>query len=140
MKVGDTMTLRSFGRSGSLQTALVKVYGVFELNGLEKSPLAGSNALVDMITFRELYGFLTTEKRAEQEAIKKETGAKEVNRESAEAELFGDDEEVVAEATPGVIDPDAALAGTGRKLREEDLIRRVYTQQQLDDGVVRTRR
>ena len=46
------------------------------------------------------------------------------------------DAEVVAEATPGLIDPDAALAGTGRKLREEDLIRRVYTQQQLDEGVV----
>jgi ABC-type lipoprotein release transport system permease subunit len=35
-----------------------------------------------------------------------------------------------------VIDPDSAITGAGRKLREEDLVRRVYTQQELNDGVV----
>ena len=36
------------------------------------TPLAGANALVDMITFRELYGFLTVEKKAELDALKAE--------------------------------------------------------------------
>lgn len=134
VKVGDTMTLRSFGKSGSLQTALVKVYGVFELKGLEKSPLAGANALVDMITFRELYGFLTNEKRAEQEAMKKETAAREINRDTAEADLFGGDAEIVQEVQSKAIDDrftgkDAPTA-RARRLGE------TFSLEEIDDGVV----
>ncbi len=134
VKVGDTMTLRSFGRSGSLQTALVKVYGVFELNGLEKSPLAGANALVDMITFRELYGFLTTEKRAEQEAMKKETGAREIDRESAEAELFGGDEEVVQEVKSKAFED--GFTGKDGPTAKARRLGDTFSPEEIDEGVV----
>jgi ABC-type lipoprotein release transport system permease subunit len=133
VKVGDTMTLRSFGRSGSLQTALVKVYGIFELNGLEKSPLAGSNALIDMITFRELYGFLTSEKAAEQEAMKKETNAKVISRENAEADLFGGDSEVVEEVQAKAIDDAFTKEGTSAKVRR---LGETFEPSEIDDGVV----
>lgn len=134
VKVGDTMTLRSFGRSGSLQTALVKVYGVFELSGLEKSPLAGANALVDMITFRELYGFLTNEKKAEQDAMKKETGAREINRESAEADLFGGEEEVVQEVQARAFD-DGFTGKTGPTAKARRL-GDTFSPEEIDEGVV----
>lgn len=98
-KVGDSLTLRSFGRSGSVTSALVKVYGVFELKGLEKSPLAGANALVDIVTFRDLYGFLTPEAKAEVDAMKRETNARQITRANAEAELFGGEEALVEEVT-----------------------------------------
>lgn len=134
VKVGDTMTLRSFGRSGSLQTALVKVYGVFELKGLEKSPLAGANALVDMITFRELYGFLTNEKKAEQDAMKKETGAREINRATAEADLFGGDEEVVQQVQARAFDDGfTGKAGPTAKVRR---LGETFSPEEIDDGVV----
>ena len=136
VKVGDMLTIKAFTKSGYVQNVNVKVYGTFAFTGLEKSPLAGATNLMDLMSFRELFGYLTSDKAEELKEIQRATGAKSVSRENAEAELFGEGAEVVAEATPGVIDPDAALAGTGRKLREEDLIRRVYTQQQLDDGVV----
>ncbi len=136
VKVGDMLTIKAFTKSGYVQNVNVKVYGTFAFTGLEKSPLAGATNLMDLMSFRELFGYLTSDKAEELKEIQRATGAKAVSRENAEAELFGEDAEVVAEATPGVIDPDAALAGTGRKLREEDLIRRVYTQQHLDDGVV----
>ena len=134
VKVGDTMTLRSFGRSGSLQTALVKVYGVFELKGLEKSPLAGANAMVDMITFRELYGFLTSEKKAEQDAMKKETGAKEINRESAEAELFGDNAELVEQVQAKKFD-DGFTGKTGPTAKTRRL-GETFSPEEIDEGVV----
>jgi ABC-type lipoprotein release transport system permease subunit len=134
VKVGDTMTLRSFGRSGSLQTALVKVYGVFELRGLEKSPLAGANALVDMITFRELYGFLTNEKKAEQEAMKKETGAKEINRDSAEADLFGGDEEVVQEVQAKAFDD--GFTGKDGPTAKARRLGDTFSLSEIDEGVV----
>lgn len=136
VKVGDILTIKAFTKSGYVQNVNVKVYGTFAFTGLEKSPLAGATNLMDLMSFRELFGYLTSDKAEELKELQRTTGAKSVSRENAEAELFGEDAEVVAEATPGLIDPDAALAGTGRKLREEDLLRRVYTQQQLDDGVV----
>ena len=137
VKVGDMLTIKAFTKSGYIQNVNVKVYGTFAFTGLEKSPLAGATSLMDLMSFRELFGYLTSDKADELKEIQRDTGAKTVSRENAEAELFGEGaDEVVAEATPGIIDPDAALAGTGRKLREEDLIRRVYTQQQLDEGVV----
>ena len=137
VKVGDMLTIKAFTKSGYIQNVNVKVYGTFAFTGLEKSPLAGATSLMDLMSFRELFGYLTSDKAEELKEIQRDTGAKTVSRENAEAELFGEGaDEVIAEATPGIIDPDAALAGTGRKLREEDLIRRVYTQQQLDDGVV----
>jgi ABC-type antimicrobial peptide transport system permease subunit len=136
VKVGDTLTIKAFTRSGYIQNVNVKVYGTFAFTGLEKSPLAGATSLMDLMSFRELFGYLTADKAEELKEIQQATGARTVTRETAEEDLFGEGAEVVAEATPGLIDPDAALAGTGRKLREEDLVRRVYTQQQLDDGVV----
>jgi ABC-type antimicrobial peptide transport system permease subunit len=103
-RVGDTITLKSFGRSGSTITVLVKVFGIFELRGLEKSPLAGANALVDIVTFRDLYGFLGAEMKAELDELKAQVAAKQVDREGAEDALFGGDTELVAETTAATID------------------------------------
>lgn len=136
VNVGDMLTIKAFTRSGYIQNVNVKVYGTFAFSGLEKSPLAGSTSLMDLMSFRDLYGYLTADKAEELKEIQKQTGAKTVSRENAEDELFGEGNEVVAEATAGIIDPDAAITGAGRKLREEDLVRRVYTQQELNDGVV----
>ncbi|MBL8923139.1 MAG: FtsX-like permease family protein [Myxococcaceae bacterium] len=97
-KVGDTVTLRSLARYGSAATVTVKVYGIFELRGLEKSPLAGLTTLIDIVTFRDLYGIVSPEMKAEAEAMKAQVGAKQVEREDAEAALFGEDAEVVGDA------------------------------------------
>lgn len=132
VRVGDTMALRSFGRSGSVNTALVKVYGVFEFRGLEKSPLAGGAALTDLVTFRELYGYLTAEKKAELDAMKAETGAKQINRESAEADLFGGDAEVVEEVEATTFS-DELPGGTSAKARR---LADTFPTSELDDGVV----
>ncbi|MFO0595268.1 MAG: ABC transporter permease [Myxococcaceae bacterium] len=134
VKVGDTMTLRSFGRSGSLTTALVKVYGVFELKGLEKSPLAGANALVDLITFRELYGYLSAEKKAELDQLKASVGAKEVSRENAEADLFGDRSEVVAETKATAIDD--TLGDKNGPSAKSRRLGDTFSPDELDDGMV----
>lgn len=134
--IGDTLTIKAFTRSGYIQNVNVKVYGTFAFSSLEKSPLAGSTSLMDLMSFRDLYGYLTTDRAEELKQIQQQTGAKTVSRENAEAELFGEGAEVVAEATAARIDPEAAVTGAGRKAREEDLARRVYAQSEIDDGVV----
>ncbi|MEW5741464.1 MAG: FtsX-like permease family protein [Myxococcota bacterium] len=137
VRIGDTLTIKAFTRSGYVQNVNVKVYGTFAFTGLEKSPLAGNTSLMDIMSFRDLYGYLTSDKAAELKELQQQTGARAVTREDAEAALFGEASgEVVAEATPGVINVEEQLTGTGRKLHQEDLIRRVYTQQEIDEGVV----
>ena len=76
-------------RVGYVQSVNVPVYGTFQFQGLEKSTLAGALNLMDLVSFRELYGFLSGEKLAEVQALQKAAGAHDVSRENAEAELFG---------------------------------------------------
>jgi hypothetical protein len=107
---------------------------------------------MDLVSFRDLYGFLTDERRAEIASLKASAGAKEVSRETAEAELFGSKEEatddavpapggkiVEATVTPG-IDARAAAAdeagGVAGRLQREDLVDRVYDPKELEQGVV----
>lgn len=136
VRVGDTLTIKAFSRAGAISAVNVKVYGTFAFTGLEKSPLAGTTSLMDLMSFRDLYGYLTADKAEELAQLKRETGAKQVTRESAEDDLFGEGNTVVAEATAGVIDEKKEFTGVGRRLREDDLVRRVYSDAEINGGVV----
>ena len=90
VRVGDVLTIKAFTRSGYVQSVNVPVYGTFQFQGLEKSTLAGALNLMDLVSFRELYGFLSGEKLAEiAGSCRRRRGAHDVSRENAEAELFG---------------------------------------------------
>ena len=89
VRVGDTLTIKSFTKSGYVQSVKLRVYGTFAFQGLEDSHIAGELNLMDMVSFRELYGFLTPERAREVGEIKTMAGMKEVARDQAEAELFG---------------------------------------------------
>lgn len=137
IRIGDTLSIQAFTRTGYMQSVNVKVYGTFTFDGLEKSDLAGGLNLMDLVSFRELYGYLTAEKKAEIAELKKQSGAREVSRESAEEDLFGAGAQTVeATATPGLIDEDAAFSGTADALRQKELASRVYSQEELEGGVV----
>ena len=43
MRIGDTLTIKAFTRSGYVQSVNLRVYGTFEFTGLEKSALAASS-------------------------------------------------------------------------------------------------
>ena len=62
VRIGDTLTIKAFTRSGYVQSANLKVYGTFAFKGLEKSPQAGTMNMMDLVTFRELYGFMTDDR------------------------------------------------------------------------------
>ena len=77
MRVGDILTIKAFTRSGYVQSVNVPVYGTFQFQGLEKSTLAGALNLMDLVSFRELYGFLSGEKLAEIQELQKAAGARD---------------------------------------------------------------
>lgn len=136
IKVGDTLTIKAVTRTGFIQSVNVKVYGTFQFKGLEKSALAGALNLMDLMSFRDLYGYLTSEKAAEFAQMKESVGAKDVNRENAEAELFGGGNTVVADAQNGMVELSQELDGNAGALRQEDITRRIYSQEEIEQGVV----
>jgi ABC-type lipoprotein release transport system permease subunit len=149
VRIGDVLTIKAFTRSGYVQSVNVPVYGTFEFQGLEKSTLAGALNLMDLVSFRELYGFMTGEKLAEIQALQKEAGAHEISRENAEAELFGTapaktedakaapPRHVTATSTPGVAPVMRDLGESlGGKLQREEARSRVFPPGEVERGVV----
>jgi ABC-type antimicrobial peptide transport system permease subunit len=89
-RIGDTLTMTSFTKSGYIKSVNVKVFGIYTIDGLETSDIAGALSLTDLATFRELYGQRTTALDEELQKMKESAGAKAVDRKDAEDALFGD--------------------------------------------------
>jgi ABC-type lipoprotein release transport system permease subunit len=135
INVGDTITIKAPAKSGYFNSVNVKVYGFIQFRGIEKSGIAGMMSVLDLLSFRDLYGYLTKEKADEIRALQASMGAREVSRDDAEAALFGGGGEVVAEARQATIDEGALLGAAGGDRAPEDLGARVYAQDEIDRGV-----
>ena len=106
---------------------------------------------MDLVSFRELYGFMSGERLEEIEELQKAAGAHDVSRENAEAELFGKarrrrrggargaraPRHIEATTTPGVsaVTPDLGES-LGGKLQREEARSRVYPPGETEQGVV----
>ncbi len=132
-RVGDTITIKAPAKSGYMNSANVKIYGLVAFKGLEKSNLASINSLMDLQTFRDLYGYVTKEKAAEIAALKQQAGLTDVDRDRAEAELFGAGAVSSGETRATAITE--APVARERSARDADLFSRVYSQDEIDGGV-----
>ena len=136
VKVGDFITIKAPSRSGYVNAVNVPVYGFVEFRGLERSALAGMMSVMDIHSWRDLYGYLTPERAAEIGKLKERAGATTVAREDAEAALFGDGAPApAAAAAPLTVDEQGLLAGASGRRSREDLFQRRYTQAETDAGV-----
>jgi ABC-type antimicrobial peptide transport system permease subunit len=133
LKPGETLTIKSYTKSGYVQAVNVKIYGTFQFKGLEKSGLAGALSLMDLMSFRDLYGFITPEKIAETKALQAAAGAKFVARDKAEAELFGASS-TVEQTQEKRIDSRVEFGG-GDKVKRTDLAGQIYSQDEMEQGV-----
>jgi ABC-type lipoprotein release transport system permease subunit len=134
VRVGDNLTIKSFTKGGYVQSAKLKVYGTFALQGLEDSHMAGHTNLMDLVSFRELYGFITREREQELRELKASAGVAEVSRENAEAELFGQKDDGASGG--GQADAEAALRGLAGKAAREDRFAQPYDPADLERGEV----
>ena len=134
LRPGDSLAIKTFTKNGFLQSANVKVYGTFQFKGLEKSGLAGALSLMDLMTFRDLYGYFTPEKLAESKKLQASAGAQFVDRDKAEAELFGGGASVVGRAKMQPIDENTQMGGAlpGKAAADE----RAYSQEEIENGVI----
>jgi len=143
IKVGDTITIRGVAKGGYPTSVNVKVYGTFRFKSLEKSAMAGVVNIMDIHSFRELYGHLTADKEAEIKEIRQDSGIDEVNREAAEDALFGGDDadsgvvEKIGEEASAVFDEFAGVdMQAGAADYAKRLENRTYTQDDIDGGIV----
>lgn len=134
VKPGDTITIKAFTKSGYVKSVNVKLYGIYQFKGLEKSAFAGMISLLDLMTFRDLYGYATADKLAEIKRLKEAAGAKAVDRDRAEAELFGSGAPIATETRPGQFDELAELKNSSRSESAKDE-GRVYTTEEIEQGV-----
>lgn len=142
IRVGDTLTIKAFAKTGYSRSVNLKVYGTFEFAGLDKSPLAGAVNLMDLVSFRDLYGFLTADSQKAVQDLKAAAGGRDIDRKSAEADLFGggSGDQIVATAVspaPEALQdtlPDLASATT--KLHRDHSADRAYDLGELQRGVV----
>ncbi|MFU8803597.1 MAG: hypothetical protein ACNA8W_07305, partial [Bradymonadaceae bacterium] len=141
LDVGDTITIRAMTRAGYMRAVNVKIYGTYSFRGLETSDLARAGNLVDKLTFREIYGVMSDEQIEELQGIRDEVGVQDIDRASAEDDLFGGGELVVVpsivvpsettEAMPGIDDHEI----TSRAQRIEDSLAEIFTQDTIDSGL-----
>ncbi len=134
LKPGDTLTIKTYTKSGYVEAVNVKIYGTFQFKGLEKSSMAGSLSLMDLMSFRDLYGYVTPEKIAETKSLEKAAGVKFVPRDQAEADLFGGSSTTVEKAKQKPINDAAELGGA--KVKRVDLASQTYSQDEIEKGVV----
>jgi len=136
INVGDTITVKAPSKSGYFSSVNVKVYGFLQFRGIEKSGIAGMMSVMDLMSFRDLYGYMTKEKAEEIRRLKETMGGKEVDRESAEAELFGSAPQAPAQARAAAIDDRALMhQGGKRSAGSNGAADRVHGQDEIERGV-----
>jgi len=129
--VGGHITLRSFTQSGYARALKLPVYGTFTFEGLERASIAKQHNLIDLISFRDLHGYMTPERQAEIDAIRKESGVSDVAREGAEAALFGGEEALVEDARAEAAEP---IAPPSIEVADLDLDR-AFTRAEIERGL-----
>lgn len=84
-RVGDIFPITAFSKTGYSRSVNMKVYGTYRFKSFESSPIAGNFNIMDMISFRELYGFMTEEKRQETQALETEMAIRDIGKDDIEA-------------------------------------------------------
>lgn len=105
---GDVITLRSYTRSGYLKSVSLKVYGIFTLTGMEDADFASQNNIIDLVSFRELYGKMSESTLKEFDEMRAAMQVKSIDADSAEDALFGTN--VESDLVTTVIPPTNAKA------------------------------
>lgn len=133
VKIGDIMPLNAFTKTGTSTATNLKVYGTFRFKSFEKSPLAGSFSLMDLVSLRELYGFMTEERRAQNRELEAEMAVQDIDQNSIDS-LFADGPSPSQKPPRQNLTNLKALKGNEPVFVKDRLSSR-YQQSELDQGV-----
>lgn len=139
INIGDTITLRKFGNGESQK---VIFYGTYQFTGVEKSGFSAIFNLVDIMTFRDLYGFMSEEKQLEVKKLKQEFSTEALGRDAVEDALFETDDTLISNqnigshtaAEPSVEPPKLSQDEITQRFNRQ--VKRHYSQAEIDQGSV----
>lgn len=83
LHLGDVVAVKAEARSGYMRGVGLKLYGTFEFEGLEDSPLVGQMCLTDLSSLRMLLGLGEPGLGEEVAALEKRAGVQFVSKEAA---------------------------------------------------------
>lgn len=140
MKVGDTFPLTAVSRSGSPNSVNVKIYGIFRFKGIENSPVSGYFSILDILTFRQLFGFMTPDRVAETKALEQEmNGSLSEFSSSSIDDLFSKDIEVLAKANTSNENTKMSAAdekiNSSQKMSTLEPDTHTYSLEEMENGV-----
>ncbi len=135
IRVGDSFPLGTLSKTGFFTSINARLYGTFRFKSFESSPLAGNFSLLDMISFRQLYGFMTEERRAENSELANEMNTLDVGRTDIES-LFGSAEPTQAKpAAKPLAQPKAAAPLMSAAERRDRDLNAHYSPEEFENGV-----
>lgn len=129
---GETITLNSYTRSGYVKSLPLKVYGVYTFSGLEDSDLAGAMNIIDLVSFRELYGQMTESAKKELDEMRAQIGVKDISAENAEDALFGESSQAPIEKKVESVD---ASNGVSATIQVKPVIADSFDQSEIQKGL-----
>lgn len=134
VKIGETFPVNAFTKSGYSASLNMKVYGTFKFKGFEESPLSGNFCLIDMISFHDLYGILTPEKKSEVDDLEKEMGLEEFSSNDVNA-MFSRSKplEKIKEQDSSI--STASMPTEKNRFEErQKIFEKVYAEDQMENG------
>ncbi|MBF0361875.1 MAG: ABC transporter permease [Oligoflexia bacterium] len=134
IKIGDTFPMKAFTRSGYSSSVNLKVYGTFRFKNFEHSPIAGNFNIMDLMSFRDLYGYMSSDRKEEN---------KKLQEEMDKFSMQTDGEELFAKKGNININIDvkkntftAEVKTVSRKKINQDLLNQTYSDLEMENGVV----
>jgi ABC-type lipoprotein release transport system permease subunit len=136
MKVGDVFPITAVSRSGSPNSVNVKLWGIFRFRSIENSPVSGYFSIMDLITFRQLYGHMTPERRAETDALNAEM-AKELsnNFDSNNVDAMFSQKVTETNSTQQTNNAPQTWNPSEKLNRDGDTLNRTYSVEEMENGV-----
>ena len=137
--IGDYITVTGRGRTGFAKSVNLKIYGTFTFESLEKSQLAGFFHIIDLLSFRDLYGTPTASEREEMAVIAEEMKVEDLGEDEAINELFGENSQIAetgdSETASAGFDEFAGASIAGRRKEALAAMDLPFSQKELDYGL-----
>jgi ABC-type lipoprotein release transport system permease subunit len=133
VKVGDNFAVTAYSKAGYSSSVNLKVYGTFRFKSFESSPLASNFNIMDMVSFRKLFGFMTSERRSESAQIDQEMGLKDFGKDDIES-MFSQNTTVVTTKAPSKLRQfeSGAIGRVDQSRRDIDT---KYSRDEMENGV-----
>jgi len=133
IKIGDVFPVNAFTKTGFSSSLNLKLYGTYHYKSFESSPIAGNFSIMDMMSFRELYGFLTPEKRKETQELEIEMGLSD-EQESMDA-MFTKSRPLESEAGKSQNLKGLQKHSMGEGNKKRNSWEEVYSREAMENGV-----